>query len=119
MLTIKMNFFSSDLQDLQGLRISSTTNKIVEYDVAYSISDAEIVDILDLLFSRFNHSPSQVCVNGSTSALSGEIKAQASAARQKIFKAVLDRGYKRKYQSPFTAVRSSRFKAVVSDERQE
>ena len=107
MLTIRMNFFHEKIEDHQGFRIHSNSSKIVEFD--------DINSALDFLLEAFGK-PSQITVNGRTAELEGSKKETVVATRRRIFDLILDRGYKRKYQSPFTAVPSSRFRAIVKGE---
>lgn len=111
MLTVKMSFFKEENVDLKGLRTSTTTNRSLEFDVEDNVSNSDINSALDFAFSQFGN-PFQVTVNGKTSELEAVKKEQVIETRRRIFNLVLDRGYKRKYQSPFTAVKSSRYRAV-------
>ena len=117
MLTVKMSFFKEESEDKSGLRISTTTNRTLEFDVEDNVSDLDMNSALDFSFGRFG-SPFQVTVNGKTSELDSVKKEQVTETRRRIFNLVLDRGYKRKYQSPFTAVKSSRYRAIPFNQQE-
>jgi hypothetical protein len=108
-----MNFFK-EVRDIKpGLRVTTSTNKVLEFDVEDNVSDADIKSALDYVFGEFGQ-PTQINVDGRTSELPDGKREEVISTRHRIFNTILDRGYKRKFQSPFTAVKSSRFKAVVS-----
>jgi hypothetical protein len=101
----------------EDLTVQTRSSTQVQYLIALNTSDDDVNDALEVLIEKCagkNGRASQITIHIPPGVTDEESLKELRAERTRIFNNVINLGYKRKFQSPFTAVPSSRFRAVIS-----
>jgi len=115
-----MSFQKETAENLgDGLHISTRSSTVINYLTSFDISNSSVKEVVEVLTEQTagkDGKATQITLHSDVPLEESE-KEAFQKARSRIFSCILELGYKRKYQSPFTAVPSSRFQGIVKGKR--